>query len=73
VVRYLGAHGTTRVAKVVMIGTVPPLLMKTIDNPLGIEPQVFDSIRTATASNRCTYLEQFFNDAHNVEALGGPR
>src|SRR5919109_2480683 len=43
--RYIGRHGTKRVAKVVLIGAVPPLLLKTAANPEGLPLEVFDSIR----------------------------
>lgn len=47
VVRYLGRHGTKRVAKVVLIAAVPPLMLKTAANPEGLPLEVFDSIRAA--------------------------
>lgn len=58
VAHYLGRHGTDRVAKVVLVGAVPPLMLKTAANPNGTELAVFDGIRDATASNR----SQFFYD-----------
>lgn len=58
VARYIGRHGTARVAKVVMVGAVPPLMLKTQDNPDGTPIEVFDGIRQGTAFNR----SQFFKD-----------
>ena len=45
VARYIGRHGTTRVAKAVLIGAVPPLMLKTAANPGGLPIDVFDGIR----------------------------
>ncbi|KQT02840.1 MULTISPECIES: alpha/beta fold hydrolase [unclassified Rhizobium] len=53
---YIGRHGTARVAKVVLVGAVPPLMLKTVDNPHGTPMEVFDNIRENTAKNR----SQFF-------------
>jgi non-heme chloroperoxidase len=58
VARYLGRHGTKRVAKAVLISAVPPLMVKTEANPLGAPIAVFDGLRTALAANR----PQFYRD-----------
>src|SRR5579863_9942771 len=58
VARYLGRHGTGRVAKAVLIGAVPPLMLKTEKNPGGLPLSVFDGIRAGVASNR----SQFYKD-----------
>lgn len=58
VAHYLGRHGTKRVAKVVLVGAVPPLMLKTSDNPEGLPRDVFDGIRKGTALDR----SQFFRD-----------
>jgi non-heme chloroperoxidase len=58
VARYLGRHGTSRVAKAVLIGAVPPLMLKTAANPDGLPIEVFDGIRAGTAADR----SQFFQD-----------
>jgi len=52
VTRYLGRHGTKRVAKAVLIGAVPPLMLKTAGNPGGLPIEVFDGIRTGVVSDR---------------------
>ena len=52
VARYLGRHGTARVAKAVLIGAVPPIMLKTDANPEGTPMEVFDGFRTALAANR---------------------
>jgi non-heme chloroperoxidase len=58
VTRYLGLHGTSRVARVVLVGAVPPLMLKTEANPGGLPIDVFDGIRKGTYDNR----SQFFKD-----------
>ncbi len=58
VAHYIGRHGTARVAKVVLVGAVPPLMLKTDTNPDGTPLSAFDGIRKGTASNR----SQFFFD-----------
>ncbi|MCI1030882.1 non-heme chloroperoxidase [Raoultella sp. BIGb0149] len=58
VARYIGRHGSSRVAKVVLVGAVPPLMLQTADNPQGTPLEVFDNIRTGTAANR----SQFFRE-----------
>jgi non-heme chloroperoxidase len=58
VARYIGRHGTKRVAKAVLIGAVPPLMLKTQANPGGLPMETFDQIRAAVRSDR----SQFFKD-----------
>lgn len=58
VARYIGRHGTKRVAKAVLIGAVPPLMLKTAANPGGLPLQVFDGIRGGVVADR----SQFFKD-----------
>lgn len=58
VTRYVGRHGTDRVANVVLLGAVPPLMLKTEANPGGLPLEVFDDIRKNTFGNR----SQFFKD-----------
>jgi len=58
VARYIGQHGTKRVAKAVLIAAVPPLLVKTEANPGGLPMEVFDGIRTGVLADR----SQFFKD-----------
>lgn len=52
VARYIGRHGTRRVAKVVLVGAVPPLMLKTDANPDGLPMEVFDGIRAASLADR---------------------
>ena len=58
VARYIGRHGTRRVAQVVLVGAVPPLMLKTDANPGGLPIEVFDTIRAGVAADR----SQFFKD-----------
>jgi non-heme chloroperoxidase len=58
VASYIGRHGTTRVAKAVLIGAVPPLMLKTDANPGGLPLEVFDGIRAGVLADR----SQFFKD-----------
>ena len=58
VAHYIGRHGTSRVAKVVLVGAVPPLMLKTPANPEGTPLEVFDGIRKGTGGDR----SQFFKD-----------
>jgi non-heme chloroperoxidase len=58
VARYIGRHGTSRVAKAVLIGAVPPLMLKTEANPLGLPMEVFDGIRAGVLADR----SKFFKD-----------
>jgi non-heme chloroperoxidase len=52
VARYIARHGTSRVAKAVLIGAIPPLMLKTPSNPGGLPMEVFDGLRTACDSPR---------------------
>ena len=58
VARYIGRHGTGRVAKAVLVGAVPPIMLKTPANPGGLPIEAFDAIRKGVASDR----SQFFKD-----------
>src|SRR3954452_1944096 len=58
VARYIGRHGTKRVAKAVLIGAVPPLMLKTPANPGGTPKEAFDLIRAGVRGDRA----QFFKD-----------
>jgi non-heme chloroperoxidase len=58
VTRYLGRHGESRVAKAALISAVPPLMLKTAANPLGLPKGVFDDLQAQLAANR----SQFYRD-----------
>ncbi len=58
VARYIGRHGTKRVAKAVLIGAVPPIMLKSEANPGGLPVEVFDQLRSAVLADR----SQFWKD-----------
>jgi non-heme chloroperoxidase len=58
VTRYIGRYGTRRVAKAVLVGAIPPLMLKTSANPSGLPREVFDDIRAGVAGHR----SQFYKD-----------
>jgi non-heme chloroperoxidase len=73
VTRYLGTYGSGRVRKAALLGAIPPFLLKTADNPAGVDGEVFDGIKAAIAKDRYAYLEDLFNDFYNVDVFGGSR
>jgi non-heme chloroperoxidase len=62
VARYIGRHGTSRVAKAVLLGSIPPLMLKTEANPGGLPIEAFDEIRAGVSSDR----SQFYKDLSAV-------
>lgn len=68
VARYIGRHGTKRVAKAVLISAVPPLMVKTPNNPAGLPIEVFDGLRASVLADR----SQFFEDL-SAPFYGGNR
>jgi non-heme chloroperoxidase len=69
VTRYLGTYGSDRVRKAALLGTVPPFLLKTDDNPEGVDKQVFEDIKAAIVSDRYAYFKDFFDNFYNVDKL----
>lgn len=69
VVRYIGRHGTRRVARVVLVGAVPPFMLRTADNPQGVPIEVFDGIRAASLADRA----QLYRDLADGPFFGGNR
>jgi len=59
VARYIGRHGTQRVAKAVLIGAVPPIMLKTPANPEGTPLEVFDGLRAGLAKDRAQFYKEF--------------
>ena len=59
VARYIGRHGTKRVAAAVLIGAVPPILVKSATNPEGIPIEVFDGLRSSLAKDRSQFWKDF--------------
>lgn len=59
VARYIGRHGSKRVAKAVLIGAVPPVMVKSAANPEGLPIEVFDGIRASVAADRSQFYKEF--------------
>ena len=73
VTRYLGRYGSGRVSKAALLGVIPPFLLKTDDNPEGVDGQVFEGIKAAVVKDRYAYFEDFFDNFYNVDKLGPER
>ena len=73
VARYLGKHGSKGVTKAVFISSVPPFLLKTADNPEGVDRSVFDGIEKAVAADRYAFFTEFFKNFYNTDQLLGKR
>jgi non-heme chloroperoxidase len=58
VTRYIGRHGTSRVAKTVLIGAIPPLMLKTAANPGGLPISVFDQLRASVVADRSAFWRE---------------
>ena len=78
VVHYVGRHGTARVARLVLVSAVPPLMLRTDDNPDGLPIEVFDDIRAGEAANRSQLYRDladgpFFGHNRNQDVAQGFR
>lgn len=73
VARYLGTHGSQRVKRAVFMAAVTPFLLKTSDNPEGIEESVFTGIQRAIFEDRPAFLSAFLDKFYSAEALKGKR
>jgi non-heme chloroperoxidase len=73
VVRYLSTYSSARVAKAVLMGTIPPFVLKTGDNPEGVDGSVFDEIKAALLNDRPAFFKHFLDNFNNVDLLGGAR
>ena len=71
VTRYIGKYGTKRVRKAVLIGTLGPYLVKTADNPEGIDKTVFEGIKAAIRADRPAFLMDFLHNFYNFDVAGG--
>jgi non-heme chloroperoxidase len=69
IARYIGRHGTARVAATVMVSAIPPLMLKTAVNPNGVPIEVFDGIRAGVAGDR----SQFYRDLGDGPFYGANR
>ncbi len=73
VARYIGKYGSKGVSKAVIIGGVPPFLLKTPDNPEGVDGSVFDGIQKAVAADRYAFFTEFFKNFYNTDVFLGKR
>jgi non-heme chloroperoxidase len=73
VARYLGKYGSKRLAGVAFISAIPPFLLKTADNPAGMDKAIFEGIQQAIKTDRLAFLSQFFANFYNVDLLMGKR
>jgi non-heme chloroperoxidase len=73
VIRYLGKYGSARVRKGVLFGAIPPFLLKTADNPEGVDGQVFKGIQAAIVKDRYAYFKDFLDNFYNVDKFAPDR
>jgi pimeloyl-ACP methyl ester carboxylesterase len=73
VARYLGRYGSSAVSKAVIIGGIPPFLLKTPDNPEGVDGAVFENIEQAVRKDRYAFFTDFFKNFYNTDVLLGKR
>jgi non-heme chloroperoxidase len=73
VTRYLGSYGSSRISKAVLLGAIPPFLLKTEDNPEGVDQAVFDGIKAAVVADRPAYFKDFLDNFYNVDTFAGTR
>ncbi len=73
VARYLGKYGSKGVSKAIFISSVPPFLLKTPDNPEGLDGSVFEGIQKAVLADRYAFFTDFFKNFYNTDLLQGKR
>jgi non-heme chloroperoxidase len=73
VARYIGKYGSKDVSKAVIIGGVPPYLLKTDDNPEGVDGTVFEGIQKAVVADRYAFFTEFFKNFYNTDVNLGKR
>ena len=73
VARYIGKYGSKGVSKAVIISGVPPYLLKTADNPEGVDASVFEGIEKAVAADRYAFFTGFFQNFYNTDVFLGKR
>ena len=70
VARYVGRHGTRRISKVVLIGAVPPLMIRTDANPDGLPASTFDEMRSGLIEDRAQFFEELSSRFYGLDRLG---
>ena len=73
VTRYLGTYGSERVNKAVLLGGIPPFLLKTADNPQGLPQSLFDAFAELIKTDRNAFFKPFFENFYNADKLSGTR
>jgi non-heme chloroperoxidase len=73
VTRYLGTYGSKRIRRAVLLGAIPPFLLRTEDNPEGVDRTVFEGIKSAVAKDRYAYFKDFLDNFYNVDKLSPGR
>jgi non-heme chloroperoxidase len=73
VARYIGKYGSKDVSKAVIMGGVPPFLLKTADNPEGVDGAVFEGIQKAVRADRYAFFTEFFKNFYNTDVYLGKR
>ncbi|HLH99814.1 MAG TPA: alpha/beta hydrolase, partial [Acidimicrobiales bacterium] len=73
VTRYLGTYGSAGVSRAVLMGAIPPYLLKADDNPEGVDRSVFEGIKAQVLADRALWFKNFFDNFYNVDVLGGTR
>ncbi len=73
VARYQGRYGSKDVSKAVFISSVPPYLVKTPDNPEGVDKSAFDGIQSTIKADRYAFFTEFFKNFYNTDQLMGKR
>src|ERR1043166_376795 len=73
IARYIGTYGSKGVSKVAFLGAVPPFLLKTADNPEGVDGSVFEGIKKAVAADRYAFFTEFFKNFYNTDQYLGKR
>src|SRR5947209_12513460 len=73
VARYIGKYGSKGVSKAVIVGGIPPYLLKTTDNPDGVDESVFEGIQKAVAADRYAFFIEFFKNFFNTDVFLGKR
>ena len=73
IARYFGKYGSKGASKAVIIGGVPPFLLKTEDNSDGVDASVFEGIQKAVAADRYAFFTEFFKNFYNTDLLLGKR
>ncbi len=69
IARYFGKYGSAGISKAVIISGIPPFLLKTHDNPEGLDGNIFQGIQKAVAADRYAFFTEFFKNFYNTDLL----